>query len=370
MKLWARHLLAFVLPLATLAFAASGPHRWWVALAWLGIIPVILAVDRFAGPAARGPAPDAMPRLPFGLLLWLLAAVQIATVVLLCRMAAAGGFSVDLLVAGYLVGNNSGWGAIVVAHELIHRPGRVERLAGRLLLVTVLYEHFYTEHLRGHHARVGTAADPATARFGERWRPFLWRSITGQLRSAWRLETRRLGDEHMRPWDPRLLRSRVVHGFLVEAAFLIAIAVAFGPAALAVFVWQAFTAVGLLESVNYFEHWGLAREARVVRPVDSWDSESWFTLYSLVGLARHADHHADAARPYPLLRHHDESPKLPTGYYGMVALAQLSNARFRRLMTEELRARGLGPFAGARAPEPQPDSRPVATGHEVGQASV
>ena len=40
-----------------------------------------------------------------------------------------------------------------------------------------------------------------------------------------------------------------------------------------------------------------------------------------------------------------ESPKLPRGYFGMVPLAMVRNRKFRRLMTEELRRRGLGPFA-------------------------
>ena len=108
---------------------------------------------------------------------------------------------------------------------------------------------------------------------------------------------------------------------------------------------QAAWAVQLLECVNYFEHWGLVRRGKRVDAVDSWDTDSWFTLYTLVGLSRHADHHAYATRPYPQLRHSESSPKLPRGYFGMVPLAMGANGKFRRLMTAELRRRGLGPFA-------------------------
>ena len=80
-------------------------------------------------------------------------------------------------------------------------------------------------------------------------------------------------------------------------------------------------------------------------PVDSWDADSRFTLYTLVGLSRHADHHAWASRPYQQLRFWEESPKLPYGYFGTVVLLLVWNSRFRALMTEELRARRLGPFA-------------------------
>ena len=82
-----------------------------------------------------------------------------------------------------------------------------------------------------------------------------------------------------------------------------------------------------------------------MRAVDSWDTGSWFTLYTLVGLSRHADHHAHAQRPYQQLRYFDESPKLPRGYFGMVVLAFARNAKFQRLMTAELERRRLGPFA-------------------------
>ena len=103
----------------------------------------------------------------------------------------------------------------------------------------------------------------------------------------------------------------------------------------------------LLEAVNYFEHWGLARTTRRVRTIDSWDTDSWFTLYTLVGLSRHADHHAYASRPYQQLRYFDESPKLPYGYFGTVVLALFTKRRLRHLLTAELERRRLGPFAAA-----------------------
>jgi alkane 1-monooxygenase len=112
-------------------------------------------------------------------------------------------------------------------------------------------------------------------------------------------------------------------------------------------VLQALLAVRLLEAVNYFEHWGLGRTTRRVRTVDSWDTDSWFTLYTLVGLSRHADHHAYASRPYQQLRYFEESPKLPYGYFASVWLALFGKERLRRLLAAELERRRLGPFATA-----------------------
>jgi alkane 1-monooxygenase len=240
---------------------------------------------------------------------------------------------------------NSGYSGIVVAHELIHRREAHMRLLGRVLMCSVLYEHFYTEHIRGHHLRVGTPEDPATARFGETFHQFFRRTVPGQFRSAWRLETKRLGDEAMTLADPRQLGNRVLHGLVVGWSAALAILVLLGPGAFVFHLLQSLSAVRLLEAVNYFEHWGLTRQGKRVTPIDSWDTDSWFTLYTLVGLSRHADHHAWSARPYPQLRYWPDSPKLPSGYFGMVEMALFRNTEFRARMTEELRRRKLGPFA-------------------------
>ena len=117
-----------------------------------------------------------------------------------------------------------------------------------------------------------------------------------------------------------------------------------GATAVVAFLLQALFASRLLEIVNYFEHWGLVREGRRVRPRDSWDTHSWFTYYALIGLSRHADHHAWASRPYQQIRVWDDAPLLPHGYVGMIPLVVIKNHRFQALATEELRRRGLGPF--------------------------
>ena len=344
-RVLALHLLCLVLPLTTLGFLSTAPHRWWASLLWF--VPLVASVvfDNHSPRELHQPAP-ALPGWPFDALLYLLVGLQIVNLCLAVEMVAANGFfRTDTLVAWLLVGVNSGYSGIVVAHELIHRRERHMQLLGRLMMASVLYEHFYTEHLRGHHARVGTESDPATARFGETFPQFFRRTVPGQFRSAFRLEKKRLGDEDMALFDRRLLRSRVVHGLVFEWGVALAIAAFFGLGAFVLYVMQANVAVRLLEAVNYFEHWGLVRTGKRVSPVDSWDTDSGFTLYTLVGLSRHADHHAFAMRPFQELRRWDESPKLPTGYFGMVEMVLFHNRRFRELMTEELRKRKLGPFA-------------------------
>jgi alkane 1-monooxygenase len=348
LRIFALHLLCFVLPLSTLAFALTAPHPWWAALAFVLVLVASVMIDNRAGAETRQPHPR-LPGWPFDSVLYALFALHLVNLWLVLQMVATHGFwRVDTLVGWQLLGVSAGYSGIVVAHEMMHRRHPVMRRLARVLMGLVLYEHFYTEHLRGHHVRVGTGDDPATARFGEGYQAFFRRTVPAQLRSAWRLEARRLGDENMAWHDPRLLRSRVVHGLVLEWGVALAVLLALGPGALAIYLGQALIAVRLLECVNFFEHWGLERRGARVSPVDSWDTTSWFTLYTLVGLSRHADHHAWPSRPYPQLRHWEESPKLPTGYFGMVLLAFARPRRFRQLMSAELERRRLGPFADAQ----------------------
>jgi alkane 1-monooxygenase len=169
--------------------------------------------------------------------------------------------------------------------------------------------------------------------------------VPAQFRSAWRLETARLGDVDMPWYDPRLLKSRVLHGVIAQVGLSGFIYVYAGGAALIVFLLQAWWASRALEVVNYFEHWGITRATVRVLPQHSWDTHSRFTYYALTGLSRHADHHAFASRPYQQLRVWEQSPKLPRGYLAMFPLVLLRNRQFQKLMTAELERKQMGPFA-------------------------
>lgn len=349
--IWLRHLTSLFFPALALAFVWTGPHSWYVAPLFMAPIVLAFVLDTRPHYERRQPA-ESLPAWPFDALVYALAALQLLVVFELCRMYQQQAvFSVDSLMVFLVVGSNSGF-SIITAHELIHRRRRWQQALGRLLLCSVLYEHFYTEHLRGHHVRVGTPDDPATARFGEGYEAFFRRTLPAQFRSAWRLESRRLGDPEMSLFDRRMLRNRILHGLALEWGMAFAAWAAFGFAGFFAFVLQAFTAVRLLEAVNYFEHWGLRRGAARIRPRDSWDTHAWFTYYGLTGLSRHADHHAWPARPFQQLRVCDEAPLLPAGYVGSVDMVMGRNDEFRHRATLELARRGLGPFDREAPVEP------------------
>lgn len=373
------HSWAFFLPVLTTAYLAFGPYTWWAALLWTLPIWGLVVCDVRAKADHRQPD-EHTPAWPFDTQVYALVALQLVNHILLGFMASkltltswadAGVLLANLFAMHLVSGVTAGYSGIVLGHELVHRTNKVQYFLGRVMLMFVCYEHFATEHVRGHHPRLGTAIDPATARFGETFREFFFRTVPAQLRSAWHLESKRLGDERMRLFDRRMLRHRVLQGVVAQLGLIAAYYFVFGWIAALFFVLQARMAIMLLEVVNYIEHWGIERHTKAVTTVDSWDTDNWFTLYTLIGLSRHSDHHAHASRPFHMLRRFEDSPKMPSGYYGTIVLALLANERYREIATAELRRKQLGPFRPkavieSERPCARPGQHPLATGAAFG----
>lgn len=345
--LWTKHFLSFSYPVGTLLYLATAPHPWYVGFGVLLLIILSIYVDMKAGPSKHQPAPN-LPDWLFTSMLLSLAVLQLINYALVIRLPLVSGFfSWDVFFSIVPIGITAGYSGIVVAHELIHRPERFMRFLGRLLLLGVFYEHWHIEHIKGHHQRVGTPEDPVTAPLNETFIQFHGRAIPAQIVSAWKLEEKRLGDPRRKWYDPRNLQNAVVRGFVIEFFLMLGILVFFGLGSAVLFFIQHYIAHSLLEAVNYFEHYGLARKGARIQPTESWDSDSWFSLYSLVGLTRHSDHHTYSSRPYQQLQVNEESPRLPYGYFGTVVLVLFANKKFRCLALLELQRRRLGPFAPA-----------------------
>jgi alkane 1-monooxygenase len=256
-----------------------------------------------------------LPRLQVPLQLTLLA----AGVALAPAMSA-----LELLYFTLAVGVATGGIGITVAHELGHRANVLDRWAARVLLVTVGYGHFYVEHNRGHHVRVATPDDPATAPAGMTVYRFILRSVVGSFAHAWRLERMRLQAQGRSPWH---LANWVLTASLASLA-LAALAFAVGGlAALSFVVAQAAVAVVLLEITNYMEHYGLQRRDvpggryEPVRPEHSWNADFPVSNWLLFNLQLHSDHHAHVARPFEDLRSMPQAPQLPAGYPTMLLVA-------------------------------------------------
>ncbi len=283
--------------------------------------------------------------------------IQYAGLVLACWLWADGGLStLDAIGLTLTVGVVSGI-AINTAHELGHKRASTERWLSKVALAQSAYGHFFIEHNRGHHVRVATPEDPASARLGESFYAFLPRTVIGSLQSAWGLERTRLARAGRSPWTPG---NDILGAWAMTVVLFAALAAAFGPVVLPYLVAQAVLGFSLLEVVNYLEHYGLRRGRREdgryerTRPEHSWNSNSVASNVLLYHLQRHSDHHANPVRRYQALRHMEEAPQLPTGYSGMILLAAVPPL-WRRVMDRRLVAHYEGDVARANiAPRKRP----------------
>lgn len=213
---------------------------------------------------------------------------------------------------------------INVAHELGHRSDPLSRWAAKALLLSSLYMHFFIEHNRGHHAKVATEEDPASARLGESFYAFWCRSVKGGFISAWQLEARRLERKSLSAWT---WNNQALRFITIQAAFIMTLTILFGGFIALSFIAVAVLGFSLLEAVNYIEHYGLQRQKNergryeTVTPAHSWNADYPVSRMLLFELSRHSDHHAHPRRNYAQLRHFAESYQLPTGYPGMIVLA-------------------------------------------------
>ena len=228
---------------------------------------------------------------------------------------------------------------INAAHELGHKRPSIERTLAKVALAQSFYGHFYTEHNHGHHIRVATPEDPATARFGEGYWRFLPRSVFGSLRSAVRYEKARLGRRGLSWWNVR--HNNVLSAWLMSVALYAAVIAVFGWSIAPWLVVQAALAIMFLEGANYIEHYGLLRRSRSgggyerVAPEHSWNSNHVCSNVFLYNLQRHSDHHANPLRRYQTLRSMPDAPQLPAGYAVLIILS-LVPPLWRRIMDPRL----------------------------------
>src|SRR4029078_1425160 len=146
---------------------------------------------------------------------------------------------------------------INTAHELGHKRASSERWLSKVALAQSGYGHFFIEHNRGHHVRVATPEDPASARFGETFWEFLPRSVWGSLKSSWEMEARRLRRLDKSPWH---WSNDVLNAWAMSVVLYGALIAIFGVALIPYVVISAVFGFTLLETVNYLEHYGLLRQ--------------------------------------------------------------------------------------------------------------
>jgi alkane 1-monooxygenase len=341
-----RYLWLIGLVVPSLAFIAIGMWRLtgWGVWFWIGpivILGVVPAIDLISGLDRSNPPDHVIEALEkdkyYRWITYLFLPIQYAGFVGAMYLVGRGDVStLDRIGIAVSIGCIGGIG-INTAHELGHKKEANERWLSKIALAQSFYGHFYIEHNRGHHVRVATPEDPASARVGESFYRFWPRTVGGSLRSAWHLEKRRIARRKQHPFR---LSNDVLNAWLMSAVLWGALVAWLGVGITPYLLAQAIVGFSLLEIVNYMEHYGMLRQTvgvgerqryERVDPSHSWNSNNIATNVLLYHLQRHSDHHANPTRRYQSLRDFEESPVLPTGYAGMIVLAIVPTV-WRRVM--------------------------------------
>lgn len=333
---WTLSLLYALLPFAGIIPHALTGNEWWFGLPLLLTYAVGPALDWVLGEDENNPPQEVISQLeqdryyrhltficvPLHFVSFLGAAAYAAT-----QNLGIGGFLLLALVAGLTSGL-----AINTAHELGHKNSRIEKLLAKIALAIPAYGHFTVDHNLGHHRNVSTPRDPASSRMGESIYRFAKRELPGAFTEAWALEKDRLARRGKSVFHPN---NQILHSFAISALLAALLILAFGWIMVPFILLHHAFAWWQLTSANYVEHYGLLRQKDEAgkyercQPHHSWNSNHIYSNLVLLHLERHSDHHTHPTRRYQSLRHYDDLPSLPSGYFGTYLLAYVPKLWFR-----------------------------------------
>jgi alkane 1-monooxygenase len=303
--------MSLSIPLSVwLSFQLKGLGTFFALLYAFVIIP---AVELFLSPMKENPSQEEVQSLAqdplYDYIIWLMVPIQYFLLISFVRQVPERE-GLELLGVTLSFGAACGSLAINCAHELGHRRSHFEQFLSKALLLTSLYLHFFIEHNKGHHRRVGTPEDPATSRLNESVYFFWFRSIVYSFSSSFQIDSK--------------MTSLYV---FVQVVFVACLGFFISLKVMLAFLFSAAFGIILLETVNYIEHYGLQRKKLAngkyekVQIHHSWNSDHPLGRAVLFELSRHSDHHALASKKYQCLESHKESPQLPAGYPAMMLLS-------------------------------------------------
>ena len=333
---WLASVLYPLQPFVGIWLHAKTGNEWWLLLPLALNYVVAPVLDWLVGEDENNPPEEVVMQLDrdryYRWLTWLVVPLHYATLIGCAWYAATADLSVWGFIGLAAVTGMVGGLAINTGHELGHKNSKLEKNLSKWVLAVPAYGHFWIEHNRGHHRDVATADDPASARMGESIYKFARREIPGAFRGAWAEERDRLERRGKSAWHTD---NQILQSFALSIAMAVGLIAAFGWIMVPFLLIHHAFAYWQLTSANYIEHYGLLRrrdengKLERCQPHHSWNSNHILSNLVLFHLERHSDHHAHPLRRYQSLRHFENLPQLPNGYFGMYLLAYVPPLWFR-----------------------------------------
>jgi len=334
--LWTLSVVHPLLPFVGIALHAVTGNEWWIVLPLLLNYVIAPILDWVLGEDPSSPPEAIVSQLEQDLyyrrLTYIVVPLHFISLIGAAAYAATQDLSAwAILGLAAVAGVTSGL-AINAGHELGHKNSQLEKLLAKIVLAVPAYGHFTIDHNQGHHRNVSTPDDPASARMGESIYKFALRESPGALREAWAFERDRLARRARPVWHSN---NQILQSYALTALLTIGLVGAFGWIVIPFLIVHNLVAWWQLTTANYIEHYGLLRrkDARGkferCEPHHSWNSNHIYSNLVLLHLARHSDHHAHPTRRYQSLRHYDDLPTLPSGYFGAYLLAYIPTLWFR-----------------------------------------
>jgi alkane 1-monooxygenase len=184
--------------------------------------------------------------------------------------------------------------------------------------------HFYIEHNFGHHMKVATPDDGATAKYNQNVYAFWISSVSKQYVDAWKKQMELLSTKNRSFLS---LYNDMLWYHLIQPLYLLTVLVLFSETTMLFAIAAGVISFLFLECINYIEHYGLLRSKTPsgryerVQTHHSWNSNYNIGRIVLYELTRHSDHHFKSAKKYQLLETHKDSPNLPMGYPASILLS-------------------------------------------------
>lgn len=322
-----KYLFAYTVPLSVyISFASSGI---WTYSAIFYVFLILPILDILTGETTTNLSPEDVSykktKWIFDLMLYLNVPIVFGLLFTILNKIENNSYEAYELIglvlsAGILLATNG----INVAHELGHRKPYFERFLSQLLYIPCLYMHFYIEHNFGHHLKVATPEDGATARYNQPLYSFWFSSVTRQYISAWKIQIQKLKNENLSFLS---FKNNMLFYHIIQPAYLIIIYLLFSFDTMVFSIIIGTVSFLFLECINYIEHYGLRRfktdskRYERVQPYHSWNSNFNIGRITLYELTRHSDHHYKSSKKYQVLNSHNECPTLPFGYPASILLS-------------------------------------------------